>query len=136
VAKVRADRTGGLIVRKIAASALLVLTLAGGSTAALADDDFPIVGTYLQNQTCKGDGSDRTDLRVKITRKAIESNMTSCAILHVKRDGKSIAAHLECKIPGGQLILGDITLTLRDDSTLDFEDQDHTSSAVLYKCAE
>ena len=123
-------------MRKIVASALLVLTLPGASTAARADDDFPIVGTYLQNQQCKGDGSDRIDLRVKITRKEIASNMTSCTILHVKRDGKSIAAHLECTIPGGQLILGDIVFTLRDDNALDFEDQDHTSSAVLYKCAE
>jgi hypothetical protein len=126
----------GLIMRKIVASALIVLTVLGASAAALAEDDFPITGTYMQNQQCKGDGSDRADLRVRITRKEIESNMSYCAILHIHRDGKSIAAHLECKVPGGQLILGDIMFTLRDDSTLDFEDQDHTSSAVLYKCAE
>jgi hypothetical protein len=125
-----------LIVHKIAARSLLVLTLLGTSAAALAEDDFPITGTYTQNQQCKGDGSDRADLRVKITRKEIESSMSNCDILHVKRDGKSIAAHIECKIPGGQVILGDIMFTLRDDNTLDFEDQDHTSSAILYKCAE
>lgn len=122
-------------MRKIKLSMSVALALLG-SAPAFGDDDFPIAGTYMQNQKCKGDGSDRTDLKVRITRKEIESNMSQCAILHVKRDGKSIAAHLECKIPGGQVILGDITFTQRDDSTLDFEDQDRTSSAVLYKCAE
>ena len=123
-------------MRKIVLSGPVALALLAATAPALGEDDFPIAGTYMQNEKCKGDGSDRADLKVKITRKEIESNMSSCAILHVKRDGKSIAAHLECKIPGGQIILGDIMFTLRDDSTLDFEDQDHTSSAVLYKCAE
>jgi hypothetical protein len=123
-------------VRIVLVSMPVALALLAASAPALGDDDFPIVGTYMQNQQCKGDGSDRADLRVKITRKAIESSMTSCTILHVSRDGKSIAAHLECKIPGGQLILGDITFTLRDDSTVAYEDQDHTSSAILYKCAD
>ena len=122
-------------MRKVILSVPVSLALLT-SAPALGEDDFPITGTYMQNQKCTGDGSDRPDLKVKITRKEIESNMSQCAILHVKRDGKSIAAHLECKIPSGQVILGDITFTLRDDSTLDFEDQDRTSSAVLYKCAE
>ena len=70
------------------------------------------------------------------TRNAIESNMEYCTILNVKRDHQIIAAQVQCRIPGGQMILGDIIFRLRDDGAIDFEDQDNTSSAVLHKCAE
>ena len=102
----------------------------------LAEDDFPIVGTYLRDIACKGNGSDRPDLLVTITPKRIESPMGSCNILSRKRVGKAISAHVECKVPGDQLILGDVTFTVRDERTLDFEDQDHTSDATLHRCTE
>ena len=99
-----------------------------------AEDDFPIVGTYLRDIVCTGNGSHRPDLKVTITQTRIESPMGSCNILSRKRVGKAISAHLECKVPGDQLILGDVTFTIRDDKTLDFEDQDHTSDATLHRC--
>ena len=106
------------------------------STPALADNEFPIAGTYMRDIACVGNGSHRPDLLVKITQKRIESPMGSCNILSSKRAGKAISAHVECKVPGDQLILGDITFTIRDEQTLDFEDQDHTSDATLHRCAE
>lgn len=106
------------------------------SQPALGDDDFPIVGTYMRDMACTGNGSHRPDLLVTITQKRIESPMGSCNILSRKRVGKAISAHIECKIPGDQLILGDVTFTIRDEKTLDFEDQDHTSDATLHRCAE
>jgi hypothetical protein len=109
---------------------LLVIQPAG------AEDDFPIVGTYMRDIACTGNGSQRPDLLVRITPTRIESPMGSCNILSRKRAGKAISAHVECKVPGDQLILGDVTFTIRDDKTLDFEDQDHTSDATLYRCAE
>ncbi len=102
----------------------------------LAEDDFPIVGTYMRDIACTGNGSHRPDLLVTITQRRIEFPMGSCHILSRKRVGKAISAHLECKVPGDQLILGDVTFTIRDDKTLDFEDQDHTSDATLHRCAE
>jgi hypothetical protein len=102
----------------------------------LAEDDFPIVGTYMRDIACTGNGSHRPDLLVKITQKQIESPMGVCSILSRKRVGKAISAHVECKVPGDQLILGDVTFTLRDEKTLDFEDQDHTSDATLHRCTE
>ena len=101
-----------------------------------AEDDFPIVGTYMRDIACAGNGSHRPDLLVKITQKQIESPMGVCNILSRKRVGKAISAHVECKVPGDQLILGDVTFTLRDERTLDFEDQDHTSDATLHRCTE
>jgi hypothetical protein len=118
---------------------LLLLAAAGiaaGSARGVAEEDFPIVGTYTRDIVCKGDGSDRPDLVVRIGREQIESPMGICRILSRKRDGKAILAHVECKIPGSdQPILGDVTFTIRDDKTLDFEDQDHTSDATLHKCS-
>ena len=113
----------------LALAALLLV-----SPAAVAEDDFPIVGTYLRDIVCTGNGSHRPDLLVTITQTRIESPMGSCNILSRKRAGKAISAHLECKVPGDQLILGDVTFTIRDDKTLDFEDQDHTSDATLHRC--
>lgn len=98
------------------------------------EDDFPIAGTYTKDQACKGDGSDRVDLLVKITRNDIQSTMGSCTILNKRRTGRSISAHVECKMSGDLTILGDVTFTQRDDNALDFDDQDHTSAAVLYRC--
>ena len=128
-------------MRKNIASALIVLAALTMSVfallgkPALGEDNFPIAGTYMQNEVCKGSGSNR-ELLVTITRNAIESNMGYCTILNVKRYHQIIAAQVQCRIPGGQMILGDIIFRLRDDGAIDFEDQDHTSSAVLHKCAE
>lgn len=104
------------------------------SAPALADDDFPIAGTYTKDQACTPDAAKREDLRVKITRKMIESNMGICTILNHSRNGNAFAVHVDCKMPGDQIFLGDVTFTMRNATILDFDDQDHTSPAVLYRC--
>jgi hypothetical protein len=120
--------------------ARVVAVLAVGLTVSTPvvgeDDDFPIAGVYAKDQICKGDGSDQADTLVRITGKEIESNMGSCAILTKTRNGRTIDVQVECKVPGDQTILGDVTFKLRDDKTLDFDDQDHTSPAVLHKCGK
>ena len=118
----------------MARGALALAALLLVNAAAPAEDDFPIVGTYMRDIACTGNGSHRPDLLVTITQKRIDSPMGSCNILSRKRVGKTISAHVECKVPGDQLILGDVTFTIRDDKTLDFEDQDHTSDATLHRC--
>jgi hypothetical protein len=106
------------------------------SSATFADDDFPIVGTYAKDQVCKGDGSSQADALVRITRREINSSMGQCTILGTRREGKTFMVHVECKVPGDQVILGDVTFTQRDDNALDFDDQDHTAPAVLHKCGQ
>jgi hypothetical protein len=124
-----------LVIRK-ARSALALVALLLVSQPVFGEDDFPIAGTYMRDMACTGNGSHRPDLLVTITHKRIESPMGSCNILSRKRVGRAISAHVECKVPGDQLILGDVTFTIRDEKTLDFEDQDHTSDATLHRCAE
>ena len=121
---------------KVAARVLGAIALAALGTAAPGEEDFPIVGTYTENQVCKGDGSDSGVSRVKITAEDIDSVFGLCTILNKKRDGATFAVHVECKGPGGSQMVGDVNFTLRDDKTIDFSDQDQTYKAVLHRCPD
>jgi len=117
-------------VRKIIAFAVVA---AGVSGAAVAGDDFPIVGNYTQNVACKGDGSDSSAAKVMISAREIVSNVGVCTILDTKKNGDSYFAHVECKFPAGPL-MGDITFTPRPNNTVEFVDRDMTYKALLYRC--
>ncbi|TMK04626.1 MAG: hypothetical protein E6G77_01215 [Alphaproteobacteria bacterium] len=123
-------------VVQLAGTVLTVLTLAALASPLRADDDFPIVGTYTENQVCKADGSDPGVSRVKITRHDIDSLFGLCTILSKKREGPTFMVHVECKGPGGSQMLGDVNFTPREDKTIDFSDQDQTYKAVLYRCPD
>jgi hypothetical protein len=129
---------GGVNVHKVTARVLCAVALAmlGSVLTVFGEDDFPLVGTYTENQACKGDASDAGVSRVKITPRDIDSVFGLCTILDKKRDGNSFAVHVECRGPGGSQMLGDVNFSLRDDKTVDFADQDQTYKAVLYKCPE
>ncbi len=121
---------------KGAATALSIAALAMLAIPVVGEDDFPLVGTYTENQVCKGDGSDSGVSRVKITGRDIDSVFGLCTILSRKREGATFAVHVECKGPGGSQMLGDVNFTPRDDKIVDFSDQDQTYKATLYKCPE
>src|SRR5262249_6958638 len=125
---------GGPLFKNVSRVLAVIAVTAVFSTPVPADDDFPIIGTYLKDQVCTGDGSEHADLLVKITRVAIQSTMGYCTILNRRRKDRTIWVQVECKIPGDLTVLGDVTFKQRDDNALDFDDQDHTSPAVLYKC--
>src|ERR1700704_799184 len=125
----------GRVIR-VAARVLGIVALATLATPVLGEDDFPLVGTYTENQACKGDGSDSGVSRVKITVRDIDSVFGLCTILSRKREGATFAVHVECKGPGGSQMLGDVNFTPRDDKIIDFSDQDQTYKATLYKCPE
>ena len=129
---------GGVNVLKVTARVLcaVALVMLGSVLTVFGEDDFPLVGTYTENQACKGDASDAGVSRVKITPRDIDSVFGLCTILDKKRDGNSFAVHVECRGPGGSQMLGDVNFSLRDDKTVDFADQDQTYKAVLYKCPE
>lgn len=121
------------MLRTVLGAAIVIAASAAG---ALAEDEFPIAGTWLRDIACNGNGSHRPDLLVRITRQRIESSMGVCNILSRKRAGPALSLHVECRISGDQSILGDVTFTIRDERTVDFEDQDHTSDATLHRCSE
>jgi hypothetical protein len=123
-------------VHRSAASVLSIVTLATLATVStsLSEDEFPLVGTYTENQPCKADSSDPNVSRVKITPSEIDSVFGLCTILENKREGNTFAVHVDCKGPGGSQMLGDVKFTMREDKTIDFSDQDQTYKAVLHKC--
>ena len=119
-------------------SKLLGLTLVGvafvaSAAARTAAADFPLSGTYMQNVPCKGDGSDKATLKVKISPQQIVSNLGVCTILDNKQAGKSYKLHVECKFPAGPLV-GDLTFTPQPDKTVKFVDRDNTYNAILHRC--
>ncbi len=121
---------------KVAPKVLTIVALAALATPVRAEDDFPIVGTYTENQACKPDGSDPGVSRVKITSRDIDSVFGLCTILSKKREGTTYMVHVECKGPGGSQMLGDVNFTPREDKTIDFSDQDQTYKAILYRCPD
>jgi hypothetical protein len=98
-----------------------------------AKDDFPLIGTYMQNVPCKGDGTDQAALKVTISEHQIVSNVGVCTILENKRDGGSFKLHVECKFPAGPLV-GDLTFTPLPDNTVKFVDRDNTYNTILHRC--
>jgi hypothetical protein len=117
---------------------VLSIVAAGAASPAQAgsDEAFPIAGTYLENQVCKGDGSDPADKRIKITATAIDSSFGLCTLGDKRRAGNKITAQITCKDPAGGALTSDISFTIRDDKALDFADQYETYKAVLYKCPD
>jgi hypothetical protein len=126
----------GSEVMKLAGRLLSIVVLAVLASQVQAEDDFPIVGTYTENQACKPDGSDPGVSRVKITPRDIDSVFGLCTILSRKRQGATYVVHVECKSPSGSQMLGDVNFTPREDKAVDFSDQDQTYKAVLYKCPD
>ena len=103
----------------------------------IADDGLSLNGTYVQNAACKGDGSDPAAKLVKIGDGEIHSSFGICTFLKKERDGRTFAAQMSCNGPGGNILLGDVRFTVRDDNkTIDFIDQDNTYRAVLYRCPQ
>ena len=121
---------------KLAGKLLSIVVLAMLASQVQAEDDFPIVGTYTENQACKPDGTNPSVSRVKITTRDIDSVFGLCTILSRKREGATYVVHVECKSPGGSQMLGDVNFTPREDKAIDFSDQDQTYKAVLYKCPD
>ena len=122
--------------RGVAAAAVTVVTIAVLSPALAQDTNF-LKGTFVQNQKCKGDGTDPKAKVVKFTDDAIDSSFGLCKFLRrdVDADGKTVSAQISCKGAGGDM-LGDVKFTQRDENTIDFVDQDHTYKLVLYKCPD
>ena len=120
--------------RAVRGSIIVALAMLATASISSREDEFPLVGTYTENEPCKPESADPKVSRVKITPTQIDSVFGLCTILQNKREGNTFAVHVDCKGAGGSQMLGDVIFTVRDDKTVDFSDQDQTYKAVLYKC--
>jgi hypothetical protein len=113
-----------------------LLAAAITSSPAIADDDFSIAGTYVQNVACKGDGSDPKAKIVRITNTEIHSSFGICKFINKHRDGNTLVAQMSCNGEGGNVLLGEVSFTLRAERIIDFVDQDKTYRSTLYPCPQ
>src|SRR5262249_38445233 len=123
-------------VVKLAGRVLSILALAALATPVQGQDDFPLVGTYTENQACRTDGSDPGVSRVTITPRDIDSVFGLCTILSKKREGSTFVVHVECKARGATQTRAGVPSPPRKDNTSDFSDQDQTQKAVLHRCPD
>ncbi len=115
-------------------AALAVVAAAVVCGPAVAADDFSIVGVYVQNVACKGDGTDPAAKVVRITETDVLSSFGVCKFVKKQHEGNTLAAQMSCDGPGGNILLGDVRFTVREDKNIDFVDQDKTYKSVLYRC--
>jgi hypothetical protein len=121
------------IISVSSAAACIAFTTPVFAATPPGQGDFPLIGTYMQNVPCKGDGTDKPALKVTISAQQIVSNVGVCSILENKHDGGSYKLHVECKFPAGPLV-GDLTFTPLPDNTVKFVDRDNTYNTILHRC--
>ena len=103
-------------------------------TTAQAQDKLAIEGNYLQNQPCRGNGSDPEYLRVKITPEEISYAGGVCSIDEKQQDGKKFSIRVTCKFKSGTVVSDNIAFTVRNEKTLDMVQKDGSYTAVLNRC--
>lgn len=127
----------GFDMRGVAALAMMTtIATTIASCPALAGDQFSIAGTYVQNAACKGDGSDPAKMLVRISENDVHSSFGVCTFVRKEYEGNLLKAQMSCNGPGGNMLLGDVRFTVRDEKTVEFIDQDNTYHSVLYRCPQ
>ena len=101
---------------------------------ALAEGDFPIEGTFTQNEVCRGDGSKQQFALVKVTPQDVSYSGGVCTIDSRQLSGNSLSMRLTCKFTSGAVLSSGVTFIKKDDNTLDMAQQEGTYRAVLHRC--
>jgi hypothetical protein len=118
-------------VRSFAVGAGLAMFL----SCAFAEGDFPIEGTYTQNEICRGDGSKQQFALVKVTAQDVSYSGGVCSIDSKQQDGDSLAMRVTCKFKtSGAVMASAVTFTKKDNDTFDMAQQEGTYKAVLHRC--
>jgi hypothetical protein len=110
------------------ATAAMIVCLAPGI------DDFPIVGTYVQNRRCRGDGTDPASLLVTILVDEIRYRGGTCLLSDKRRDGDRILVRAACRFRSGSILSGDVTFRMRADRNVEMLDPERNHTTVLYRC--
>jgi hypothetical protein len=98
-----------------------------------AAQDATLMGTYTQNQACKGDGSDPAKKLVKIRDGVVDSNFGPCTLDNKAMDGKVLKSKGTCKGAGGDFDVS-LVFTVKDESTVDFLEEGSQYKSVLHRC--
>jgi hypothetical protein len=115
---------------------ILILTATDGWAGSNSlNPDFWLLGEFVQNAPCKGDGTDPAELKARISTDQIESKIGVCKFLDAHPESDRLKAHALCQFPDGPFI-GDFTFTRKTNGTIDFVDRDGTYTAILYRCSK
>jgi hypothetical protein len=123
-----------LRIFKVCVRGMAALSILAASGAALRASDFVLTGKYVQNNVCRGDGTDMKALMVTITPDEIAYSGGDCAINNSTQEGKTITLHVSCKTRQGAVMAGDVSFTQREDNTISMVDQNRAYRAILNKC--
>ena len=126
----------GFTMRGLMRGLAAMAAMGAFATVSALADDFTIAGTYTQNVSCKGDGTDPAAKLVRISDIEIHSSFGVCKFVKKEHAGNVLAAQMSCDGPGGNILLGDVRFTVRADKNIDFVDQDNTYKSVLYRCPQ
>ena len=131
-------RIGRLLIIGLAVGLAVGLGPLAIGAAARAQDaaaqDKALLGTYVQNQACKGDGSDPAKKLVTIGEKQVDSNFGPCTFGAKTWTGKVLKAPATCKNKAGSEFEISVSFTLKDNNTVDFLEESSQYKAVLYRC--
>ena len=116
---------------------LIGIGATGAPAAAQEGPEAALLGTYMQNQACKGDGSDPAlaKKRVKVGDKQVDSNFGPCVFGEKSWSGKVLKATATCRNSTGTEFDVSLSFTLKDDKTVDFVVEGSQYKSVLYRCA-
>src|SRR6476619_8258598 len=83
--------------------AILMLTVTDGwaGSNSLSPDSW-LLGEFVQNAPCKGDGTDPAELKARISTDQIESKIGVCKFLDAHPESDRFKAHALCQFPDGR----------------------------------
>jgi hypothetical protein len=125
-------RVGGLLIIGLMTGPLA--SIPGARAQDAAAQDKALLGTYVQNQACKGDGSDPAKKLVVIGDKQVDSNFGPCTFGAKTWTGKVLKAPASCKNKAGSEFDVSLAFTLNDNNTVDFLEESSQYKSVLYRC--
>jgi hypothetical protein len=125
-------RVGGRLIIGVAIG--LSATLAAARAQDATAQEKALLGTYLQNQACKGDSSDPAKKLVTIGDKQVDSNFGPCTFGTKTWTGKVLKAPATCKNKAGNEFEVSLMFTLNDNDTVDFVEEGSQYKSVLHRC--
>jgi hypothetical protein len=91
------------MIRIVRAVAILIVAITTNTPAGskTLNCDHWLIGEFTQNVPCKGDGTDPTELKTRISTDQIESKAGVCRFLDTQSENNRLRAHALCHyLPG------------------------------------
>jgi hypothetical protein len=125
---------GEAIMRVFATISRIGCAMATMVGLGLAADDFSIIGSYVQNRPCHGDGTDPKRLLVTISADQVTYRDGTCMLTDKRGEGNKVSVRATCTNRSGTILSGEVTFTVREDNNLEMIDAENTYATLLFRC--